>query len=78
MLEDANGISCLHGRLEGARRVGAVYLRNLGTGGELTLRGFGQVGSGRQAVGVRELVLHADHAGSLEANAGNNSEDQEK
>ena len=31
LLEDANGISCLHGRLGGARRVGATYLRSLGT-----------------------------------------------
>ena len=37
-----------------------------------------QVGSGRQAVGIGELVLHADHAGSLEADAGNNGKDQEK
>ena len=78
LLEEADGISCLHGGLEGARRVGAIYLRNLGTGGELTLRGFGQVGSGRHAVGVRQLVFHANHTCSLEANSGNDGKNQEK
>ena len=42
------------------------------------MRGFGQVGSGRQAVGIRQLVFHANHACSLEPNSGNDSKNQEK
>ena len=42
------------------------------------MRGFGQVGSGRQAVGICELVFHPDHSSSLEANTGHNGENHEK
>ena len=40
--------------------------------------GLCQVGSGRQAVGVCQLVFHANHPSSLEPNSGNNGKNQEK